>query len=119
MGGELGHGDDRMVTRYAIVKSGVVVNVVMADEPPALVRSWFASDTANIGDLHDGVTFTAPPPDEKALAAAKLAEIDRKSGMSRLLRETLLAVAGANAPQVLRDYEAEAATHRARLRVTL
>jgi hypothetical protein len=52
--------------RYALVESGVVVNVVevvegdgsTAQEGQALVPS----DTANIGDLWDGSAFQKPAP---------------------------------------------------------
>lgn len=53
--------------------------------------------------------------DAKPSAVAKLAEIDAKSGMSRLMRETLMTLAGAAAPATLKNYETQAAAERAKL----
>lgn len=47
--------------RYAIVESGKVVNVAVADS--AIANGWIRSDTAQIGDLYDGKKFTTPKPD--------------------------------------------------------
>lgn len=44
--------------RFAIIESGVVVNIALALEPQA--ENWIQSDTASIGDLYDGTTFTKP-----------------------------------------------------------
>lgn len=45
--------------RYVTILNGVVDNVVIADEvPPRGVQS----DTANVGDLYDGESFTDSPP---------------------------------------------------------
>ena len=43
--------------RYAIVEKGVVVNVVLSDDPP---KNGVASDTANIGDTYADGQFVAP-----------------------------------------------------------
>jgi len=105
-----------MVKRYAIVKDGVVVNMAIGLD--ALGPDWIESEAAHIGDAWDGEVFTAAPvavPTEAEAAIAALAEIDRRSGMSRLLRETLLALAGTNAPAMLKTYETQAAAQRAKL----
>ncbi len=54
-------------------------------------------------------------PSQSQIARAALREIDEKTGMSRTLREALIAAAGQNAPAVLVSYEAQAAIHRGKL----
>lgn len=54
-------------------------------------------------------------PSQSQIARAALREIDEKAGMSRTLRETLISIAGQNAPAVLVSYEAQAAIHRGKL----
>lgn len=46
--------------RYAIITDGVVTNVAKADV--AIAPNWVQSETAQIGWLYDGETFTEPPP---------------------------------------------------------
>jgi hypothetical protein len=46
--------------KYAIIENDIVTNVALAYEP--LADNWFASDTAQIGWVYDGETFTAPTP---------------------------------------------------------
>jgi hypothetical protein len=46
--------------QYAIIENGVVVNTVVSNS--ALKANWVQSDTAGIGWLYDGSTFTAPTP---------------------------------------------------------
>jgi len=46
--------------RFAIIESGRVVNVAEADEAFGAQQGWIASETAGIGDLWDGSTFTRP-----------------------------------------------------------
>jgi hypothetical protein len=53
---------------------------------------------------------------QKDIAARVLAEIDERAGMPRLMRETLIAIAGDKAPQRLKDLEAQAAAERLRLK---
>lgn len=47
--------------RFAIIENGTVVNVVEA-WPEQADPAWVASNTANIGWLWDGVTFSEPSP---------------------------------------------------------
>jgi hypothetical protein len=47
------------MSKYAIIEDGKVVNIAKANE--ALAPNWVQSDTAAIGDLYDGTTFTRPP----------------------------------------------------------
>lgn len=50
--------------RYVTILNGAVDNVIIADEmPPRGVQS----DTANVGDLYDGESFTTPTPDVEPL----------------------------------------------------
>lgn len=52
--------------RYAIIESGKVTNIVLADAP--LDGNWVPAEGASIGDLYADGVFTAPPPDLEALA---------------------------------------------------
>jgi hypothetical protein len=54
--------------RYAIIENGIVVNVAAADEP--LGANWVQSEIANIGNLYDGESFTAPFPSQEEIDAA-------------------------------------------------
>jgi hypothetical protein len=54
--------------KYAIIESGVVVNIAKADA--ALAENWIEAGAAKIGDSWDGETFTSPPkPPAYATAA--------------------------------------------------
>jgi hypothetical protein len=46
--------------KYAIVETGVVANVVVADAP--LADNWIETDQAGPGWLYQDGQFTAPPP---------------------------------------------------------
>jgi hypothetical protein len=49
--------------RHAIVQSGVVVNVVLAEPEFAAEHDWIAApDEVSTGWLYDGSTFSPPPP---------------------------------------------------------
>jgi hypothetical protein len=52
--------------RAAIIKNGIVINVAEADADFAAEQGWIVSETAQIGDLWDGETFTSPPTPEPA-----------------------------------------------------
>lgn len=47
--------------RAAIIENDTVINVAEADADFASEQGWIISDTAKIGDLWDGETFTSPP----------------------------------------------------------
>jgi len=47
------------MSKYAIIEDGVVANIAKANE--ALAPNWVQSDSAAIGDLYDGASFTKPP----------------------------------------------------------
>ena len=51
------------VVRAAIIINGVVDNVTKAKPEFAIEQGWVVSDTAKIGDLYDGSTFTTPAAD--------------------------------------------------------
>ena len=46
--------------RYAVIESGVVVNVVEADEADPVPEGWVASDEAGPGWAYADSAFTAP-----------------------------------------------------------
>lgn len=78
-------------------------------EPIYLGRKW------------TGAAWTDAPPDvptEKQLAASELQAIDRDTGMTRTLREALIAIAGKVGADVafLATKEAAAAAARAKLK---
>lgn len=52
------------MNRYAIIKSGKVVNVARGPKPAGDSRLWVQSGTVKKGDLYDGSIFTTParPP---------------------------------------------------------
>jgi hypothetical protein len=106
-----------MKNAYAQINAaGVVVGILDTDgtiNAPHMIAAASA-DPALIGKKWDGVAFV-DFVDTKAAAAAKLAEIDSKSGMSRLMRETLVKLLGAAAPATLTAYETQAAAERAKL----
>lgn len=49
-----------MNQKYAVIKDGIVSNVIMFDPEPK--ENWVRSDDAAIGDLWDGKQFTRPEP---------------------------------------------------------
>lgn len=71
-----------MATHAAIVENGVVVNIALAEPDFAAEQGWIVSDTAKIGDLWDGQTFTS--------AAAPAADIDAQWVIIRVERNRLL-----------------------------
>jgi hypothetical protein len=48
--------------RYAIIENGTVANVAAADADFAAEQGWVASETADIGDIWDGESFSKPAP---------------------------------------------------------
>ena len=97
-----------VVMRFKKVENGKITNIVLFDsvESAAYLGYVPALDTDVIHSM---------PMDEKTAALAKLAAIDAESGMNRLLRETLRALAGDKAPARLIALEADAAAERAKL----
>ena len=71
-----------MATHAAIVENGVVVNIALAEPDFAAEQGWIVSDTAKIGDLWDGQTFTPP--------AALAPDIDTQWAIIRAERNRLL-----------------------------
>lgn len=92
--------------RCAVVRDGVVVNVVMASpaEDKLEGATVVASDTASIGDSYDGAVFTLPAPVYPPLAEVILA---RKREVDALLsaRVAMVSVSGVPAPVQMRDNE--------------
>ena len=68
--------------KYAIIKSGVVTNVVLADEQFAAEQGWIAAaDGVDSGWLYDGSDFAPPPPVVKTpeeLQAEIVAAVERR-----------------------------------------
>ena len=54
--------------KYAIIESGIVVNIAVAEKP--LAENWIASDDASIGEFYSDGEFNSAPVDVKALAQA-------------------------------------------------
>jgi len=69
--------------RVAIIENGVVANIAVADPEFAQEQGWILSETAQIGDLWDGATFTSPPVTD--------AEIEAQWSVTRSERNNLLA----------------------------
>jgi hypothetical protein len=72
-----------MEMRVAIIESGIVANIALADPEFAQEQGWVFSETAQIGDLWDGATFTSPPVTD--------AEIEAQWTIIRAERNNLLA----------------------------
>ena len=51
-----------MTNRYAIIKNGLVANVVVADAEFATQNGWIACPDAGPGWKYDGAAFTEPDP---------------------------------------------------------
>lgn len=66
------------MNRYALIEDGKVANVVVADESFALANNLVACGNAAPGWLYVDGTFTEPPPDLDALAAAVRQERNEK-----------------------------------------
>ena len=106
-----------MMNRYAQISAAGDVFAVSQLSGPIEAPDMIAigPDDDVLGKRWDGGAWVVRVPTEAEAAAAALAEIDRRSGMSRLLRETLRAIAGQAAPATLVQYETDAAAHRAKL----
>lgn len=103
--------------RYAqINQDGRVVAVLDTAVPVVAPHMIAVEDGVDVlGMRWTGSGFKPVVPTEKEAALARLAELDAQSGMPRLMRETLRAIAGAQAPAQLIAIETEAATERAKL----
>jgi len=110
-----------MSALFALITEGRVSNVIVADAWPDGVDLTGLTPQPGIGWAYDGSVFTAPPaapqPERKDSddALFELAEIDRVTGMSRLLRESLAAVLGESSPAGLKEAEQQATAARSRV----
>lgn len=84
--------------RYAVVRDGVVENVVVwdgeSDWQPPEGTTLVLSDEAGPGDTHDGKTFTPPEPptpDPVVEYEAKVAEELRAMAAERLAQRGVMA----------------------------
>lgn len=94
--------------RVAIIENGVVANIAVADLEFAQEQGWVVSETAQMGDLWDGITFTSP--------SATDAEIETQWIIIRFERNNLLAASDwTQLPDVAVDAAAWA-TYRQALR---
>jgi hypothetical protein len=87
--------------RYAIIENNVVVNVEMHDVKP---NNGIESETAGIGDIHDGMFFQKPTPittpkDTNIEIIAQLKLLDEKT--IRPLREVMDATLIGSVPNSL------------------
>ena len=99
-------GDMQM--RVAIIEGGVVANIAVAGLEFAQEQGWVVSETDQIGDLWDGMTFTSP--------SATDAEIETQWIIIRAERNNLLAASDwTQLPDVAVDAAAWA-TYRQALR---
>ena len=98
-----------MATHAAIVENGIVVNIALAEPDFATEQGWIVSDTAKIGDLWDGQTFTSaavPTPDIEAQWVIVRAERNRllaESDWTQLSDAPVDSEAWATYRQELRD----------------
>lgn len=96
--------------------NGVVVAYVETDREIDAPNVIGVKDgAAVIGKKWDGAKFVAVAPDRRQVIATQLAEIDRKAGMPRLMRETLIAIGADKVPAILKTHETQAAALRAEL----
>lgn len=95
--------------RFAQVTSGVVVNVLEADEAFAADRGLIASETAQIGWLYDGETFTAPPPEPEPVPASVSMRQARlalsRAGLLTNAESTIAAMAGPEGDEARIEWE--------------
>lgn len=103
--------------RYVTLKNGIAVADVYTDakmkESSDLVRFDAVDDV--MGMRWNGAEFEPVPESKRDAAMRKLERLDKESGMSRLMRETLLAIAGSSAPARLSEVEQDAQQARADL----
>jgi hypothetical protein len=105
------------MTFYArINQAGIVDSVVESERPIEGANIFEVQDYSVLLKKRVGNEFVEVPKTAAESAAEKLLVIDRITGMSRLLRESLIGIAGANAPASLVAKETEAAAERVKLK---
>lgn len=77
-----------MVSRYVIVKDGIADNVVVATEK--LESHWIESNTAGVGDIWDGTTFTRPDNTPSLAERRANMKVSMRQARLALLSEGLL-----------------------------
>lgn len=88
-----------MSKRFALITDGVVSNIVEQEVTPPAVFNPVESNTAQIGDLFDGTSFSKPaeqPPEPlagNALVLSQIAAIESQI-TARRIRESVLGVDG-------------------------
>lgn len=59
------------MARYAIIESGTVANIALADADFASAKGWIAApDEVGLGWAWNGSSFTAPPPNPAPIPAS-------------------------------------------------
>ena len=103
--------------RHAQIRNGRVVAVLEAEAEavPGLVPVPEAANVIAGETDYDGSGFVPAVKAPAELAADRLRQIDAETGMSRTLREALIAIAGPGKLVFLEAKEAEAATERGKL----
>ena len=108
-----------MNNHYAQINAGGICVALLASSGTTNAANMvaIAEGAAKLGQRWTGAAWEDVAPNAKDLARAKLAQVDAETGMSRLLRETLIALADKNGTVVtfLKAKEAEAAAERAKL----
>ena len=80
------------------------------------VPGMIEGNESEVGKRYKNGVFVAIEKTKKEKAADRLRKIDEETGMTRMMRETLLAIAGVNAPIALVEKEAEAELERVNLK---
>ncbi len=88
---------------------GKIENIIEADEVFAAENGYVPADDG------DEIARDQPDKSQEGKALADLDDVDRKTGMGRLMRETLIAIAGGKAPARLLELEAKAVAARDKL----
>lgn len=104
--------------RYAqIGADGVAYAILDTDGEVAGERMIAIGDGEfPLGLKHSGGAWESVPETDAMKAARELAEVDASTGMSRTMREVMVAIAGEKAPAYLLAQEAKAAAARERLK---
>lgn len=107
-----------IMKRYAQIDQGGKVVGYLETTGEVIADNMIETDQGQdiVGMRWDGQEFSPVEKSEAEIAIERLAEIDRESGMPRLLRETLIAIARQAAPARIVALEAEAAINRGKLK---
>ncbi|WP_295038249.1 hypothetical protein [Sulfitobacter sp.] len=83
---------------FAIIESGKVANLAVADEP--LAENWIEAGAAQIGWHYDGENFTPPPPEPDPVPdAVSMRQARLALSRNGLLADAEAAIAGMTGPE--------------------